>query len=668
MRPSDGMIGHPSTTGSRAPLMAAVCAALVIVTFAAFQGVLRNSFVNYDDAAYVAANTHVLKGLSPESIGWAFTTTECSNWHPVTWLSHMLDVSLFGLDPRMHHLTSLLLHALNAVLLFLLLLRMTGALRRCAFVAALFALHPLHVESVAWIAERKDVLSTLFWLLTLAAWLGYLEAKESGTPGGATAVRSPRGAEKTGPRAGKATASGEVGADRAWRTSGSMAGERRSATGSPAAQAPSKTITWYALVLVLFALGLMAKPMLVTLPFTLLLLDFWPLGRWHAAGNAGPGGRRAIPLRGLLLEKGPLFAMSAASCVVTFIAQRRGGALQTLQTIPFAERLANAVVAYAAYLGKTMWPSSLAVFYPYGHPGLATWQVAASALLLAAVSALALWLARKAPFIVFGWLWYLGTLVPVIGLVQVGEQAMADRYTYVPLIGVFIAIVWGVVRVIERTVEPAIGGSVARGPSDRVIASRPIGYAFGVVGVLALVPLFVLTRVQTGYWANDLTLFRHALSVTTDNWMAHNNLGGVFSESGRTGEAISQFEEALRIRPDYAEASYNLGLVMERAGRHAEAIEQYGRALKLRPDYAEAYYNLGNSLLHAGRPAEAVEPYERSLRLKPDDAQAQNNLGIALGRLGRTAEAIEHYNQALRINPNFEPARANLRKAQESQR
>ena len=603
-------------TGRRAPHLAVVCAVLAILTFAALQGVLRNSFVNYDDAAYVAANAHVLKGLSAESIGWAFTATECSNWHPVTWLSHMLDVSLFGLDPRMHHLTSLLFHALNAVLLFLLLVRMTGARWRCAFVAALFGLHPLHVESVAWIAERKDVLSTFFWLLTLAAWLGYLEGKEGRTRTG------------QGQRGG-------------WR---------------------------YALVLVLFALGLMAKPMLVTVPFTLLLLDFWPLRRWPAAGSAGPGCRRAIPLRGLLLEKIPLFAMSAVSCVVTYIAQRRGGALQTLQTIPFAERLANAVVAYAAYLEKTVWPTALAVFYPHEHPGLVTWQVAASALFLVAVTTLALWLARKAPFIAFGWLWYLGTLVPVIGLVQVGEQAMADRYTYVPLIGIFIAVVWGVVRVVERAVEPAVGGSVARGPAARVKASGPIGYALGVVGALALVPLFVLTRVQTGYWANDLTLFQHALSVTTDNWMAHNNLGGVFSESGRTEEAISQFEEVLRIRPDHAEANYNLGLVMERAGRHAEAIEQYHRALKLRPDYAEAYYNLGNSLLHAGRPAEAIEPYERSLRLKPDDAQAQNNLGIALGRLGRTAEAIEHYNQALRINPNFEPARANLRKAQESQR
>jgi len=495
----------PRVTGartrvSRAP-RAAVAAAIVVLTLLAFRGVLSNAFVIYDDNVYVTENVHVQKGLDGESIAWAFTTTDGSNWHPVTWLSHMLDVQLFGLDAGRHHGTNLLLHASNAVLLFLLLVRMTGALWRPAFVACLFAVHPLHVESVAWIAERKDVLSTLFWLLTLAAWLSYLE---------------------------------------------------------------SKTAARYLLVVLLYGLGLMAKPMLVTLPFTLLLLDFWPLRRFALAL-----GSRA--LAGLLREKAPLFAMAAASCVVTLVAQRSGGSLETLEGLRFAERLANAVLAYASYLSKTFWPASLAVFYPHPHAGLLAWSVVGSALLLAGVTALALRLARRAPFVAFGWFWYVGTLLPVIGLVQVGSQSMADRYTYVPLIGLFVAISWGLAE-------------LGRG--------RSVRYAVASLAGASLVALFVTGRVQVGHWADSVALFEHTLAVTSPNCLAHNDLGIVLFGMGRTDEAIAHFREALRIQPDYAEAHNNLGAALAQTNRVPEALEHFRQAVRLKPGFEEARDNL----------------------------------------------------------------------------
>ena len=556
-----------SRPGSRR--VAAMGAALVVLTLAGFGGVLGNGFVGYDDGVYVAANEQVRNGLRGDAVAWALTATENSNWHPVTWLSHMLDVQLFGLEAGKHHRTSLALHAANVALLFLLLVRMTGALWRPAFVAALFAIHPLHVESVAWIAERKDVLSTVFWLLTLGAWLHWLS---------------------------------------------------------------SRTAARYALVLVFFAFGLMAKPMLVTLPFTLLLLDYWPLKR--------------ATLPPLWKEKLPLFAMAAASCVVTVVAQRAGGAIQSLESFTFPERLANASLAYAGYLGKTFWPASLAVFYPYPHAGLASPAVLGSALLLIGITVAAFRFGATFPYVAFGWLWYVGTLVPVIGLVQVGQQSMADRYTYVPLIGIFVAIAWGLAEL----------GSRSRAARSIVAA----GAACSIAG------LFVLTRVQVGTWADSVSLFTHALAVTSHNWTAHNNLGGVFSEQGKTEDAIAQFEQALRIRPDFAEGHYNLALALDRSGRLPEAIEQYGEALRLRPDYAEAHYNLGNTLLRSGRLPEAIEQYGSALRLRPDDANAHNNLAIALNRSGRRAEAIAQYREALRIKPDFEAARANLRKAEEA--
>ncbi|MBZ5637380.1 MAG: tetratricopeptide repeat protein [Acidobacteriia bacterium] len=541
---------------------------IVLLTLLAYRGVLGNGFVNYDDDRYVTANAQVQKGLTADSIAWAFTATECSNWHPLTWLSHMLDVQLFGLDAGRHHLVSLLLHAANALLLFLLLVRLTGSLWRCAFVACLFAVHPLHVESVAWIAERKDVLSTLFGLLALLAWVGYL--------GSRTALR-------------------------------------------------------YALVVALYALSLMAKPMLVTLPFLLLLLDFWPLRRL------------ALPLREsketlsrLLVEKAPLLAMAAASCVVTFAAQRSGGSVETLQDFTFGERLANAALSYVSYLGKTFWPASLAVFYPHPHGGLTPWPLSGSIVLLAAFTWLSLRLAKKAPYVAFGWLWYLGALVPVVGFVQVGAQAMADRYTYVPLIGIFVAIAWALTEL----------GASARWARTAVAAAS----------AAALLALSIVTRVQVGRWTDDVALFDHALAVTSDNWLAETNLGVAVFDRGRTDEAIAHYSEALRIWPGFAEAHNDLGLALVRKGRIAEAIEHYHEALRLYPEFAEAYNDLGTALARQGRTAEAVEQLDRALRLRPGSAGFRFNMGNALLGAGRFPQAIEQFDRALVLEPDYAEA------------
>jgi len=544
--------------------VALIAAAIVLASWAAFWGLHSSGFILFDDDAYVRENAHVRKGLGGESIAWAFTSTEAANWHPLTWLSHMLDVRLFGLDAGKHHLTSLLLHTVNAVLLFLLLIRMTGALWRSAFVAALFALHPLHVESVAWIAERKDVLSTLFWLLTTGAWLAYVKS--------------------------------------------------------------SKTVP-YALTLMFFALGLMAKPMLVTLPFTLLLLDYWPLRRleFPLSGNRGV-------MKGLVLEKAPLFVMSAASCVVTVIAQRGGGAVKTMTAFPLGQRLANAAHAYAVYVIKTFWPSPLAVFYPHPHFNHVLGVTAGSALLLLGVTALALWLAKTVPYLLFGWLWYLGTLVPVIGLVQVGDQGMADRYTYIPLIGLFIAVAWG---------SAAVGRE-----------NRALRHAVPAAAAVSLAALFLLTRAQTGTWADSEALFGHALAVTSDNALAHNGFGLVLYAKGGTTDAVAQYREALRIDPDYPDAHNNLGIALAAEGHLTEAVAQYQQALRADPDAVKILNNLGVALARLNRWPEAAACLERAVRLSPEFAGAQGNLGNALAGAGRLEEAVDHYRLALRLQPD----------------
>ena len=533
------------------------------MTLIAFQGVFSNGFVNFDDDLYVTGNPRVQKGLSWDNAGWALTTFEASNWHPLTWLSHMLDAQLFGLDAGKHHFTSLLLHAVNALLVLFLLVRMTGALWRSALAAFLFALHPLHVESVAWIAERKDVLSALLWLSALAAWIGY------------TRSRRP---------------------------------------------AP------YALTLVLYALSLMAKPMAVTLPFTLLLLDYWPLRRLPFPGRGHPA-----ELKALVWEKAPLFAMSAASCAVTLAAQHVGGAMKTLEAYAFDERLANAAVSYGSYLGKLFWPASLAVFYPHPHPGLGSWTAIGSLLALTGVTAAAFRLAGRAPYFLFGWLWYLGTLVPVIGLVQVGEQALADRYTYMPLLGPFIAIAWG------------LGGLADRFPRARTAAA---GLAAAVLAALLL-----LTRAQAGAWSDSETLFRHALAGHGDNALAHTSLGLALYEKGRPDEAMSHYREALRIDPGFFDARNNLGNALAKAGRKAEAIEQYREALRILPDSPKVLANLGLALMESDRLPEAAEYLEKAAKAAPESTDMEVLIGTALLKSGRTAEAEVRFNRVLAARP-----------------
>lgn len=461
-----------------------VCLLLIVATLAVFQQLPEYDFVNIDDYYYVTENVHVTRGLTREGIIWAFTTLHANNWHPLTWLSHMLDCQLFGLKPGMHHLTNLLLHMANSTLLLLVLKRMTGALWRSAFAAALFALHPLHVESVAWVAERKDVLSTLFWLLTVWGYAGYVE----------------------------------------------YPGRNR-----------------YLLVLLFFALGLMAKPMLVTLPFILLLLDYWPLGRvklWESREGGSGGIQRSSALH-LVREKIPFFALTLASGIVTVVAQYKGGAVRSLNLLPLDVRIANALVSYVGYIGKMIWPQHLAIFYP--HPGaLPTWQVVGAGLLLLSLSIILLRAAGRFPYLGVGWLWYLGTLVPVIGLVQVGDQAMADRYTYVPLIGLFVLIAWGIPDLMARW--------------------RYRQIALTISAVIVVFCCTVSTWSHVKHWRNGTALFTHAVNVTADNALAHDGLGFALARQGRLDEAIAHYSEALRIKPGYAKARYNL----EHALRHVD--------------------------------------------------------------------------------------------------
>ena len=492
-----------------------------------------HSFINYDDGLYVYENPHVRGGLSKEGVSWAFTTFDAANWHPLTWISHMTDVQLFGLDAGWHHRVNVLFHLANTALLFLVLWRMTGGLWQSAFVAALFAVHPLHVESVAWVAERKDVLSTLFWLLTMGAYLGY--------------VRRPS----------------------VWR---------------------------YLPVFVFLALGLMCKPMLVTLPFVLLLLDWWPLGRMSREGSpVSEQWRISVPMVfRRIWEKTPLLGLSAISCVITYIAQSQGKAVVSLGRITIGPRFSNTLVSYAIYLEQAVWPSSLAVVYP--HPatigaGIPAWKIGGAVLLLAGISFLALRERQRRPYLAAGWMWYLGTLVPVIGLVQVGGAAHADRYTYVPLIGVFLAVAWGVPDLLPM----------------RRWRQRVLGVAAGAV----LAALTVAAWFQVGYWRDNVTLYSRALSVTEGNWLALSNLGAAYGNRGEPLEARRCFREAVRIRSDYAEAWYNLGVSAGRLGQKEEAIGYYREALRLQPEYALARNGLG-----LARPSSAGTRRQRGISRK----------------------------------------------------
>jgi len=538
----------------------------VVATLALYNPVNRHPFVNYDDDRYITENLHVHNGLTWRTITWAFTATEQGNWHPLTWLSHALDYQLFHQNPAGHHLTSLLIHAANAVLLFLFLMYATRRLGPSLFVAALFALHPINVESVAWVAERKNVLCTFFFFATLIAYCWY--------------ARQPD-----------------------WRRYLVFAG--------------------------LFVLGLMSKPMVITLPFVLLLLDYWPLGRIRG----GRADATAAPLSKLVVEKLPLIALSAASAVITMQAQRAGGAMRSTAQFSLAVRLENAVMAYAMYLWKMIWPSHLSPIYPHPGDSLAGWQVGTSALVLLAVTAVALKF-RARRYLLTGWLWFLGTLVPVIGLVQVGDQAMADRYAYIPLVGIFIMIAWRIADLAD---------------------SKQIGLVVRVIpAACVLLALSFATNRQLGYWSSNYDLWTHAVAVTGRNFIAQDNLGGALLWLGKTDEAYLHFQAAAEINPLDPMSRSNLGAYLQEHGHMAEAIEKYNRVITLTSDpglLAATYANLGAAYRKLGEDEKARTSYDQALQLNPNQYNAYLGLGELLEKQSRLDDAISNYSKAVELRP-----------------
>ena len=607
---------------SRLRLLIAV--GLLIITTAAYAPVLWNDFINFDDDRYTYDNPQVMDGLSLSGLRWAFTSTWNANWHPLTWISHMLDCEIYGLKPWGHHLTSLLIHLANVVLLFVLLTRLTGLPWRSAFVAALFGVHPLHVESVAWVAERKDVLSTLFFMLTLIAYARYVERRG---------------------------------------------------------------IKAYLLVFGAFALGLMAKPMLVTLPIVLLLLDIWPLRRLEPAAEGKVKGRVArVSFWTLVPEKLPLLALSVGSSVITVIAQSKASAVKPLGDA--GVHLANIAAGYAAYIGKMLWPLKLGVIYPRPGPNLPAWQVAGSAVLLLAITTAVFVFRRSRPYLVFGWLWFLITMVPVIGVVQVGAQFIADRYTYIPLIGLFIAITWGAAD---------LGPDWQRGQRGDRAASPQHSFAQSpilLVPILIVLVFSGLTFRQVGFWRDSMTLFTHTLRVTAPSATAHTNLGVSYSGRGELDEAIRHYEKALEINPTHVNALYNRGNAYLRKRMYDEAIQDYVAALETKPDSPEALTNLGKAYSdmrryeeseasyrralesnseyvpaltglgelykNTGRFPEAERTYREVLRLLPNNAESYSSLGVALAAQGLMEEGVACFRRALRIDPRHTGAHVNM--------
>jgi len=616
-----------------------ICLLLVLGTFLAYHIVRRNGFVDYDDGDYVSANPHVESGLTWANIVWAFTTGHASNWHPLTWLSHMLDYQLFGRNPGAQHLMNVALHIANTLLLFLVLKRMTGAHWRSALVAALFALHPLHVESVAWLSERKDVLSTFFLFLTLAAYAGYVAKAQSPKPK-AQSPKSETESPKSKVQSPKSKAHSPQSTVHSPR---STVGEEPNVGTSTQSVRPTwdfglGTLNFYfGLALVCFALGLMSKPMLVTVPFLLLLLDYWPLDRMQRSSESGAWNPDAGILLRLVVEKVPFFVLAAASSVVTFLVQRKGGAVSTALSLD--QRLGNAAISYVRYLWKMIWPENLAVLYP--HPGnWPLWQVIGCVLLLTGIFMLVIWFARACPYLPVGWFWFFGGLVPVIGLVQVGIQSMADRYTYVPLVGIFIAVIWGISDLAER-----------QGWRQEALA---------VVALLLLLCCGLLTMRQAAFWRDTESLFLHAVEVEPRNYLAYNNLGYYYVNHGKPAQALDNYRKSLEINPDYEDALNNMGHALAQQQRNAEAIPYYERALRVRPLHVEVNNNYGNALSELGRIDEAIAHYRIALEQKPDHADAHNNLGIALAMRGKLDEAVPHFQSAIRLKPNYASAHSNL--------
>ena len=635
--------------------------ALGLMTLALYVPALRFDFLTYDDQQYVTENPHVRAGLTARGIAWAFGN-HAGNWHPLTWISHMLDCQLYALYPWGHHMTNVLLHTANTILLFLALRGLTGGLWRSAFVAALFGWHPLHVESVAWVAERKDVLSAFFFMLTLGAYAKYVSSVEG------QEVQSPKSK----------------------------------------VQSPK---FWYCSTMLFFVLGLMSKPMVVTLPFVLLLLDYWPLRRvFHtccssrrkeALTDSGAAEQASVepPSVGsykrkpgwLLLEKLPFFALAAIGCVLTIKAQSQVQAVVSAAGLPIGTRLAHVAVSYLHYIGAMFFPRHLAVFYPYETTNSVA-KVIWACLVLGLISLTALGLRQRRPYLLVGWFWFLGMLVPVIGLVQVGEQAWADRYTYLPLIGLFVAAVWGIREIFQRHASVEETSTMARSgavgtprPTSASMVGRGVLTAPGIATVVIGVTLLGLTSIQLRYWRNTRTLFEHTAAVTHNNYMAvtllgsllakegkldeaiaHYNLalqwkpgfpeahffrGNAFEQQGKLNEAIAEYKQALWFKPIEEQTHILLGAVLAKKQQYKEAADQYGAALKLNPESPVAHNNLARVLQTEGRLDEAMEHYSAALRLDPSLAQAHNNLGVLMLARGRTAEGVSELREAVRLNP-----------------
>ncbi len=606
MPTSQGMLN--STAAQHKILMPVlICLALAILTVITFWQLKDCGFINFDDNRYVYENAYVQSGLNWNSIGQAFSFSselmeKSGHWHPVTWLSLMLDYQIFGLNPSGYHLINLLFHVLNTTLLFLILRRMTKTLWPSAFVAALFAIHPLHVESVAWIVERKDVLSTFFFMLTMGVYSYYVESP----------------------------------------------GFRR-----------------YFFVLLFFILGLMAKPMLVTLPFVLLLLDYWPLGRFQEtkldhrvhteAFNSETSEKQkkkskkkqaikeilkikkpADPeykwslIYPLLWEKVPFFVLSILLSVV-YISPQKGGAAAPIDMIPLFIRIGNAFISYTAYIGKMIWPSNLAVLYPYPRL-LVPWQVLGSISLLIAITLVVIRRVKRSPYLAMGWLWYIGTLVPVIGIVQAGVQAMADRYTYIPLIGLFIMVAWGVPDLLKKW-----------NYRKEILLT---------ISILSILCLSIKTWTQVGYWQNNFTLYDHTLKVTDNNWLAYNNRGVAYNGIGNYRQAIEDLNRAIEIKPDYEQAYNSRGVAYNGIGNYRQAIEDLNRAIEIKPDYEQAYNSRGVAYNTLGNYRQAIVDLNRAIEIKPNSADAYNNRGIAYKSLGNYNQAINDYGRAIEIKPN----------------
>jgi tetratricopeptide (TPR) repeat protein len=542
--------------------------------FLLYRQTLNYDFVDFDDPVRVTNNHHVRAGLTPDSLAWSFNFTEKNIviWHPLTWISHMLDCQLFGLDSGMHHLTSVLLHIINCILLFLVFERMTGALWRSVFIAALFAFHPVNVDSVAWVAERKNVLSTFFWLLTMFSYAIYTER-----PG----------------------------------------------------------IFRYILIFLAFALGLLAKPMLVTLPFALLLLDYWPLNRFQ--NPAAPSAFR------LIVEKVPFFVLSGISVYLT-LSLKTFGAVLPVEPLSLGLRISNALVSYVSFIGKMVWPQNLAVHYPYPDM-LPIWKTASAGSFLILVSLLTLFAVKRRPYLVVGWLWFLGTLVPVSGIVQPPGlwPAMADRWAYVPFIGLFIIAAWGA--------------------SDLTARWKHREKGLFMTAVAALLILSATAWLQTRYWANSITLFKHAVQVTSNNSAMHHDLGIALANKGRITEAMKHFYAALRINPRLAEPHLSLGIALTNQGNIPEATGHLSESLRIAPDYAEAHNAMGFALAEQGNTVEAIRHYQKALKLDPELAEAHNGLGVVRAKQNRMDEAIKHFSEALRIDPHHKHAQINLKNA-----